>query len=93
VAAVDTSVVISDGATKLYYLNYLYGFVASAVAYSLLHCVLPDRKFHAFIQDGTSARETQGFYNGRWRVVEAQTPEIEDDCEEQTAKGEFVTSH
>ncbi|GFF90199.1 allantoin permease [Aspergillus lentulus] len=93
VAAVDTSVVISDGATKLYYLNYLYGFMASAVAYVLLHRVLPDRKFHAFVQDGTSARETQGFYNGRWRVVEAQTPEIEDDCEEQTAKGEFVTSH
>lgn len=91
-AAVNTSVVISDGATELFYLNYLYGFLASAVAYALLHRIFPDRKLDAFVQNGASARETQRFYNRRWDVIEAQTPEIEEDCEVPTVKDGFETS-
>ncbi|KAL2825672.1 hypothetical protein BJY01DRAFT_154684 [Aspergillus pseudoustus] len=66
VAAVNTSVTVSDEATELYYINYLYGFFVSAAVHTFLHWALPDRKLDAFVKDGTPAREVQAFYEARW---------------------------
>lgn len=75
IAAVNPAVAISDRAVELYYTNYLYGFLSSAVVYYLLHWAVPDRKFDTFVKDYPSARELQQLYNDRWDVSVTQDPE------------------
>lgn len=69
---------VSSGATELYYMNYLYGFLSSAAVYSVLHCVLPDNKLSDFIHSGDSVKETQQLYHGRWDVTLAEAPDVLD---------------
>lgn len=76
ISAVNPSMTVSDAATELYYMNYLYGFLASAAVYSVLHWVLPDKKFNEFVQGGESAKEIQRLYNGKWDVTIAQAPDV-----------------
>jgi NCS1 family nucleobase:cation symporter-1 len=68
IAAVNPSVHVSDGAIELYRLNYLFGFVVSAVVYYVLHLVVPERKLDEFIKDGISAKDTQQMYHERWNL-------------------------
>ncbi|KAM5359734.1 hypothetical protein ACJZ2D_014261 [Fusarium nematophilum] len=74
IAAVNLSITISDGATELYYMNYLYGFLSSAFVYALLHWAVPDKKLDAFVRESPSAKELQQLYNGRWDVTMAEAP-------------------
>lgn len=74
-AALNTSIIVSDGAVELYYMNYLYGFLSSAAVYFLLHWAVPDMKLDTFIKSGLSAHELQQLYDGRWQVTMGQTPE------------------
>lgn len=76
VAAVNTSVKVPDGATEFYYLNYLYGFLASASVYSLLHFVFPDQKLDAFVRDSPSAKEVQQAYDESWAIVTAENSSV-----------------
>ncbi|KAF5026732.1 hypothetical protein F66182_1150 [Fusarium sp. NRRL 66182] len=76
-ATVDPSVQISDGAIELYYLNYLFGFVVSAVVYYGLHLTVPDKKFNAFVKDDRSALDVQQVYDDRWDITYAQESESE----------------
>ena len=79
IAAVNLSISIPDGVTELYYLNYVYGFMASAFAYALLHRLVSDQKLDAFVQENTSAKEVQDLYHGRWDITYAEAgAEIED---------------
>jgi NCS1 family nucleobase:cation symporter-1 len=75
VAALNTSIIVSDGAVELYYMNYLYGFLSSAFVYFLLHWVVIDKKLDAFVKSGFSARELQQLYDDRWQLTMGQTPE------------------
>ncbi|RBR09510.1 uncharacterized protein FIESC28_09841 [Fusarium coffeatum] len=68
IAAVNPSVQISDGAIELYRLNYLFGFMISAVVYYVLHLVVPERKLDEFLKDGISAQETQQKYHESWNM-------------------------
>ncbi|RFN55296.1 hypothetical protein FIE12Z_549 [Fusarium flagelliforme] len=68
IAAVNPSVQISDGAIELYRLNYLFGFMISAVVYYVLHLVVPERKLDEFVKDGISAQETQQKYHESWNM-------------------------
>ncbi|KAL4935176.1 hypothetical protein BDV06DRAFT_234578 [Aspergillus oleicola] len=72
VAAVNTSISVSDEATELYYINYLYGFLVSAAVHTFLHWVIPDRKLDSFVKDATPAKEIQALYNSRWEVAAGQ---------------------
>ncbi|KAJ4248733.1 hypothetical protein NW762_012571 [Fusarium torreyae] len=69
IAAVNPSVHISDGAIELYYLNYLFGFLVSALVYYVLHLAVPDKGFDAFVKDGTPAKEVQRVYDERWDMT------------------------
>ncbi|KAL4911463.1 hypothetical protein BDW74DRAFT_184788 [Aspergillus multicolor] len=66
VAAVNTSIHVSDQATELYYINYLYGFLVSAAVHTFLHWAVPDKKLDGFVNGGMSAREVQALYHERW---------------------------
>ncbi|PTD13373.1 Uracil permease, partial [Fusarium culmorum] len=68
IAAVNTSVHVSDGAIELYRLNYLFGFVVSAAVYYVLHLVVPEEKLDNFVKDGVSAKDTQQMYHDRWNM-------------------------
>ncbi|KAL6233633.1 hypothetical protein BDW75DRAFT_251916 [Aspergillus navahoensis] len=75
IAAVNTSITVSDGATEMYYMNYLYGFLASAAVHTFLHRVVPDQKLDAFVKDGIPAKAQRLYGDGRLEVVLAQSPE------------------
>ncbi|EHK44883.1 hypothetical protein TRIATDRAFT_139428 [Trichoderma atroviride IMI 206040] len=81
IAAVNLSVSLPAGMTELYFLNYLYGFVSSAVVYGLLHWIFPAREVDDFVKNAPSAREVQQHYTDRWEVDLSQAGHIlsEDD--------------
>ncbi|GJC89774.1 transporter aclS [Colletotrichum liriopes] len=76
IAAVDMSVTVSEGATELYYMSYLYGLLSSGLVYALLHKVFPARALYAFVRDAPSPRELQEMQKGKWDVTLAETPDI-----------------
>ncbi|GKT56686.1 NCS1 nucleoside transporter family protein [Colletotrichum tofieldiae] len=76
IAAVDMSVTVSEGATELYYMSYLYGLLSSGLVYALLHKVFPARALDAFVRDAPSPRELQEMQKGKWDVTLAETPDI-----------------
>ncbi|KAI0145283.1 permease for cytosine/purines, uracil, thiamine, allantoin-domain-containing protein [Xylariaceae sp. FL1272] len=69
IAAVNTSVSVSDGATNLYQLSYFYGFLASGIIFILLHKIFPARKLDAFVNDGVSPEQTRFLYQEKWDSV------------------------
>ncbi|KAM0083670.1 hypothetical protein ACKRZS_004122 [Fusarium odoratissimum] len=73
IAAVNVNAKVSDGAKNLYQLNYLFGFVVSAAVYYGLHIVVPDKRFDAFIKDGTTAKEVQVVYDERWDMTYSES--------------------
>ncbi|KAK2938495.1 hypothetical protein FoTM2_001713 [Fusarium oxysporum f. sp. vasinfectum] len=73
IAAVNVNAKVSDGAKNLYQLNYLFGFVVSAAVYYGLHIVVPDKRFDAFIKDGTTAKEVQAVYDERWDMTYSES--------------------
>jgi NCS1 family nucleobase:cation symporter-1 len=75
IAALNPSIVASDGAVELYYMNYLYGFLSSACLYFLLHWTVPDKKLDTFLKSDLCALELQQLYDDRWQVTMGQTPE------------------
>ncbi|POR39408.1 Uncharacterized protein TPAR_00411 [Tolypocladium paradoxum] len=74
ISHVNGSVKVTDGAVQLFYLNYLYGFLASAVVYALLHWAFPAPALDDFVRDATSARELQQHYRDRWDSEPSDTP-------------------
>nr|XP_036579909.1 ncs1 nucleoside transporter family protein [Colletotrichum truncatum]KAF6787665.1 ncs1 nucleoside transporter family protein [Colletotrichum truncatum] len=86
VAAVDTSFTVTDGATELYYMSYMYGLLSSCVVYAALHRVFPARNLDSFVKNAPSARELQEFHLGRWDITLAETPNVVDAWPEQGGK-------
>ncbi|KAI8192525.1 ncs1 nucleoside transporter family protein [Colletotrichum sp. SAR 10_75] len=78
VAAVDTSVTVSPGATELYYMSYVYGLLSSGLVYAVLHRVFPAKALDSFVKIAPSARELQEFHLGKWDVTLAETPNVVD---------------
>lgn len=64
---------VSDGATELYYLNYLFGFLASGLLYWALHLIFPDEKSDEFVRNSQDAKTLQQLYHTRWDVTLAET--------------------
>ncbi|KAK2010864.1 NCS1 nucleoside transporter family protein [Colletotrichum eremochloae] len=78
VAAVDTSVTVSEGAIELYYMSYMYGLLSSGVVYALLHKVFPANALDSFVKNSPSARELQHLHQAKWDVTLAETTEVLD---------------
>ncbi|KAF3002141.1 hypothetical protein E8E14_002811 [Neopestalotiopsis sp. 37M] len=57
IASINTSISVPDGAIELYYLNYLYGFLSSALCFALLHWIFPDAYVDAFVKGPETAKE------------------------------------
>ncbi|OLN87315.1 Uracil permease 2 [Colletotrichum chlorophyti] len=72
VTAVDTSVTVSEGATELYYMSYVYGLLSSGLVYALLHRLFPARALDSFVKNSPSARELQHLHQGKWDVTLAE---------------------
>ncbi|KAI1205191.1 NCS1 nucleoside transporter family protein [Annulohypoxylon truncatum] len=70
IAAVNTSVIVPDGLTQLYYMSYLYGFLASFFAYALLHRIFPDASLDSFVNSGGSARQMMAVSREKWDDVD-----------------------
>ncbi|KAI1484960.1 NCS1 nucleoside transporter family protein [Biscogniauxia mediterranea] len=66
VAAVDTSVSVPDGLTELYYLSYIYSFLAAAAAYYALHKIFPDKALDRFIQTAPPSTILRAIYQEKW---------------------------
>ncbi|KAK2025445.1 NCS1 nucleoside transporter family protein [Colletotrichum zoysiae] len=76
VAAVDTSVTVSEGATELYYMSYMYGLLSSGLVYALLHKVFPAKALDSFVKNSPSARELQHLHRSKWDVTLAETTDV-----------------
>lgn len=59
IAAVDAAVTVSPGATRLYLMNYLYGFLSSGLVYTVLHWVFPAGRLDAFVRNAGTPGELQ----------------------------------
>lgn len=76
IAAVDTSVTVSNGATELYFMSYMYGLLSSGLVYALLHRFFPAKSLDRFVKEAPSARELQMLHQGKWDVTLSETPGI-----------------
>jgi NCS1 family nucleobase:cation symporter-1 len=72
VASVNTSITVTDAATELYYLNYLFGFLTSGFVFYILHLAFPSERVNEFVGSSSSPAEVQSFYRENWEVVAAQ---------------------
>ncbi|RYP11800.1 hypothetical protein DL765_007592 [Monosporascus sp. GIB2] len=78
-AAMNSSVQVTDGATKLYYMSYIYGFLSSGAVYAALHWAFPADACSAFVRDAPSAKEVRQMYLGNWDVVLSEMPVVVSD--------------
>lgn len=70
---------VSDNAVKLYYMNYLYGFLSAAVVYSSLHWIISDNRIDRFVRQDSTPKELQQLYSDRWDVTVGESPESVDE--------------
>lgn len=77
VAAVDTSVTVSPGATELYYMSYVYGLLSSGLVYAALHRIFPAKALESFVRTAPSARELRELHLGEWDCTLAETPNVQ----------------
>lgn len=80
IAAVNTNVQLSDGSIELYYMNYLYGFLASGLVLVVLHRVFPDRVLDQFLRESPSAKELQQLNSAKWDITASH---VSDSVEEE----------
>ncbi|KAK8113350.1 NCS1 nucleoside transporter family protein [Apiospora sp. TS-2023a] len=76
ISAVNPEIIVSVGATNLYDLSFIYGFVASGFVYFLLHLVFPAPALDAFVKNSMTARQTMSHYRQKWDAVDG--PGIEE---------------
>jgi nucleobase:cation symporter-1, NCS1 family len=76
IAAVNTSVTVSEGATELYYLSYLYGFFASAAVYICLHKVFPVPAVDSFVRSSVSPEQLMVMYRDKWEDVHYESSQV-----------------
>lgn len=66
IAAVNTSITVPEGATELYYLNYLYGFCASATVFILLHLIFPSAPLDSFVKNSMTSHDAMYASREKW---------------------------
>ena len=66
ISAVQPSIKVPIGATRLYYICFLNGFAISSVVFILLHRFFPAKSHQAFVDDRLTARATMAKYQEKW---------------------------
>ncbi|KIY48482.1 allantoin permease [Fistulina hepatica ATCC 64428] len=79
VAAVNTSVVVSDGWMHVYYICFLSGFAISAFVFVLLHTVFPANRVKEYVRTAPAPHVLQEEFREKWdldvMVVDSSEPE------------------
>jgi NCS1 family nucleobase:cation symporter-1 len=57
-------------------MSYIYGFIASALVYALLHKVFPSKAQADFVNQPATSIEVRRLYEERWDVTLAETMDI-----------------
>jgi NCS1 family nucleobase:cation symporter-1 len=57
-------------------MSYIYGFIASALVYALLHKVFPSKAQADFANQPATSVEVRRLYEERWDVTLAETMDI-----------------
>ncbi|KAF2138171.1 uncharacterized protein K452DRAFT_291218 [Aplosporella prunicola CBS 121167] len=76
IAAVNTSVSVPPGATELYYISYIYGFLASGLVLALLHYMFPSPLQAQFTDQPIPPADIRRMYHEKWDVTLFETTEI-----------------
>ena len=66
ISAVNPSITVPIGATRLYYICFLNGFAISSAVFILLHRFFPARAHQAFVDGRMTAKETMALYQEKW---------------------------
>ncbi|KAM0277379.1 hypothetical protein ACHAQH_005819 [Verticillium albo-atrum] len=75
IAAVNLNVTVPDGATELYYMSYIYGFLSSGAVYIALHRFFPAEAVDAFVRESPSPKELRDVTAAQWDATLAETYE------------------
>ncbi|PFH54977.1 hypothetical protein XA68_11278 [Ophiocordyceps unilateralis] len=57
---------------ELFYLNYLYGYLASGAVFTILHRLFPARAVDDFVRQPETARQLQQHYRELWDDVSSE---------------------
>lgn len=65
-ANVNPDIVVPRACMRIFYINFLTGFVISAVVFVALHAVFPARRLRAFVDGPVSSEQVIDFYRRKW---------------------------
>ncbi|KAB5532677.1 permease for cytosine/purines, uracil, thiamine, allantoin-domain-containing protein [Coniochaeta sp. 2T2.1] len=85
IAAVNTSATVSAGATELYYMSYLYGFLASGVVFVLLHKIFPARSLDTTARNDLSPSEPRMLFREKWDNIHYEDDGVIEGADKQIA--------
>ena len=66
ISAVNTSVVVPRGFTRIYYINFLTGFLIASIVFTILHWVFPAQGVRGFVESQVSKHDTMLYYRNEW---------------------------
>jgi nucleobase:cation symporter-1, NCS1 family len=93
IAAVNTSVMVADGATELYYINYLFGFLVSGLVFIVLHKVFPSQQLDAFVRQTESPEDTVVWFQQKWDDTDHETTSAITGSASKDDEPVFVNTH
>ena len=70
ISAVNPSIKVPIGATRLYYICFLNGFAISSVMYVALHYFFPAQSLKEFVDSPATRHETMSEYQEKWDLTE-----------------------
>ncbi|KAL4810957.1 permease for cytosine/purines, uracil, thiamine, allantoin-domain-containing protein [Aspergillus unguis] len=77
IAAVNPSVIVPVGLTRLYNMSYIYGFLSSSLVYVILHRIFPAPSLDAFVNGAETAKEVMAASREKWDDLEYDGESIE----------------
>lgn len=66
ISAVNPNVVVPRACTRIYYINFLTGFLIASVIFVLLHSLFPARSVQNFVRSSTTKDNTIVYYRDKW---------------------------
>ena len=76
ISAVNTSITIPIGCTRLYYICFLNGFAISSVVFITLHRFFPAPMQKDFVDSPVDKRQVMREYQEKWDMTEVTVEQI-----------------
>ena len=76
ISAVNPSVTVPVGCTRLYYICFLNGFAISSVVFMLLHRFFPANGVDAFVNGPMDKEQTMRYYQEEWMLSDCQNERV-----------------